>query len=276
MLNLKRLVMISRPLYYLPVLVLFAGGLTASHTATFLGLSILAAFFLTLPMGLIVYGVNDIADRESDSTNPRKGGADGTILHAGETEKLKKAVFLTTIISLFTFLATQQYGVFIAASIICLFAYTYSVPPFRFKTRPVLDSLSNGLWGVAVLLTGYWANVLGPYLPLPSLRLISIVFLCVTAYHILGAAMDYEVDRANNDSTICVALGKTNALLLCSLSFLACAVLVGTRSLLISCCLLVCALLVFIGCRYNSPKAVRRIAATILFLIPITVVLVVT
>jgi 4-hydroxybenzoate polyprenyltransferase len=40
----------------------------------------LGCFFFLIPYNLLMYGVNDVFDYESDLRNPRKGGIEGALL----------------------------------------------------------------------------------------------------------------------------------------------------------------------------------------------------
>ncbi len=75
----SRLVVSSRPISWINTAFPFA-------VAYFLGTGniditlIVGAFFFLIPYNLLMYGVNDVFDYESDLTNPRKGGLEGALL----------------------------------------------------------------------------------------------------------------------------------------------------------------------------------------------------
>lgn len=270
--TLQRLTAISRPLGYVPSLGAFGVGLLSSQTALLQLGSLIGVLFVTLPMGLIVYGTNDIADRESDAQNPRKGGIDGVRLKRSENRPLAVAIVVTAVVSLLISALSQHIGLGLAMLAICVFAYTYSVKPVRLKNRPVLDSLSNGIWVVSIFMVGYWANVRGVPLVLPSANILIAIVLFGAALHALGAAMDYEVDKAVGDTTICVALGKTKTLLLCALAFLVCLSLVHGLGVTITTYLIVATILTASAIRYQSARYIQVVFHVIFLLPPLVIV----
>jgi 4-hydroxybenzoate polyprenyltransferase len=76
------IVRISRPRFWLYLFGPYLVGLTAgaSSTSDFLRLdSILFAIYFLLPANLLVYGINDIFDFETDSVNPKKRGYESLV-----------------------------------------------------------------------------------------------------------------------------------------------------------------------------------------------------
>src|SRR3990167_4055125 len=76
--SIKKLLLISRPIswpntaYPFGAAYLISGG---SLDPTFW----VAALFFLVPYNLLMYGVNDVFDYESDIRNPRKGGIEGAM-----------------------------------------------------------------------------------------------------------------------------------------------------------------------------------------------------
>lgn len=228
---------------------------------------LLGAGFFTLPMGLIVYGLNDIADRESDAMNPRKGGAEGAILQPLETKRLLVIILVAAALCTSVFCLTKQYGLLIATLVIYLFAYLYSLKPIRLKARPGLDSLSNGILVGSIFMAGCWAKVRGTHLPAPPVLLLAATIVCTAGYHALTTVMDYATDKASGDRTIGVAFGKTTTPLLSAMAFLVSALLLARQSPWVSLDLVLCAGLICLGCRYNSPRAIWKICLGIFLLL---------
>jgi 4-hydroxybenzoate polyprenyltransferase len=266
----RRLIAISRPVLYIPSLATFTVGLLASGNIILAVGSLIGALLVTFPMGLIAYGINDISDRESDARNPRKGGADGARLTLSETRLLGRAIWVTAIISLLVCVLARYMGLAMAMFAVYVLAYTYSVEPIRLKTRPVLDSLANGVGAACIFVAGYWANVQGLTLSWPAPEILLAVVLFAAAIHALGAAMDYEIDKKVGDTTICVALGKTKTLLLCSLAFLACLPLVHGHGLVVDIYIVMAAGLT-VSAIHQSAKYIRRVFFTLLLLLPVAV-----
>ena len=102
--------------------------------------------FFLIPYNLLMYGVNDVFDYESDLRNPRKGGTEGALLEPG----LHRVVVWTGIVTAAPLVAAMLWlggtghpwsWVVLAVSLFAVFAY--SVPGLRFKERPVLDSITS-------------------------------------------------------------------------------------------------------------------------------------
>ncbi|CAB4630290.1 unannotated protein [freshwater metagenome] len=139
---LKRLVEISRPVLWIntigtTVMAMWLGGdLWRWDIIPFL-------IWVTFPFNLLIYGINDIFDQETDNINARKGGMEGAKISPSEVKPIFIGVAATNIPFLVYFALTvpiASMGWILAYS---LFFYFYSSPPFRFKARPVWDSVSN-------------------------------------------------------------------------------------------------------------------------------------
>lgn len=212
--KIKVLLITSRPILWLgPIGIYFIGVQAAKVDFNFffwLGL-----FFVTFPMGILVYGLNDISDYKSDIINPRKGSWEGGVLNRKYTSIICYAILVSILIVIFPLLIFKYY--FSVGLIICitLFAYLYSCKPVRLKSIPFLDSLSNGLWVALILIFGFSFTKGSSQLPL----IIFPIFLGVTAMHALTTLMDYDEDKLSGDKTISVYLGKRVTSLISSLIF---------------------------------------------------------
>ena len=271
MLPLRRLLIISRPLLYIPSVAVFLYGFVYSGSLFSVGV-LIGILLFTLPLNLIVFGINDITDRESDARNPRKGGMYGTVLNAAEAGYLRNVIISTLILGTLLLMITNNYPMLVPVAAIFVFAYVYSVRPFRLKSWPVLDSLSNGLWIASMFMAGYWAAPDGAELSLPPIRLLAAIVLCAAAYHAFTTVMDYAVDKKNGDMTIGVVLGPKLTLCVCALFYIVCSLLVGLRNTPLNLYLWLSALLCLTGLRYDSPVSLRRICDIILFLLLPTLV----
>lgn len=267
----KRLIIISRPVFWLPTVAVYSGGAVLSAApwswVTWLGL-----LFFTVPQGVIVYGVNDIADRESDASNARKGGAEGAVVTAREAMHITYAVIAMAVIFPLVFTVTRRYLLATAVTVIVLFSFTYSVQPIRLKSRPVLDSVANGVWVLTMFLAGFWAGREGLRPEFPAASALFSVLLCPTAVHALGTVVDYNVDKKAGDRTIAVALGQRNTLLICAAVFLLCFGIAGRYNLAIGSYLLVCTLLTVGASLRITKRGVHNIAWLIILLLPPAVV----
>ena len=89
--------------------------------------------YFLLPYNLLVYGVNDIYDYESDLKNPRKGSLEGSIVAPQARGALWGAIIATNIVSLVWLgsLIGQNGKIVLALTVIL--AVTYSLKGLRFK-----------------------------------------------------------------------------------------------------------------------------------------------
>jgi len=155
----------------------------------------------TLPFNLLIYGVNDIFDQETDALNTRKGGLEGARIHRSETRAIVVGIVLTNVPFLVYFLVTMPLAALAwVAAYIVLFVF-YSAPPLRFKARRFLDSLSNAAYAFPLVFvplalgeSPVWAATLG-------------LMAWSVAKHTYDAVQDIDEDRAVGIRTTAVYLG---------------------------------------------------------------------
>jgi 4-hydroxybenzoate polyprenyltransferase len=164
------------------------------------------SLFFFIPYNLLMYGINDVYDYESDLRNPRKGGLEGGLLppelHAPTlwTSFLINAPFIgfiaassvSNIIALISFLVT------------IFFVVAYSIKGLRFKEIPLLDSVSSSIHFVGPAI---FAVALIGELNLEILIALTAFFLWGVASHAFGAVQDIRADREAGISSIATALG---------------------------------------------------------------------
>jgi 4-hydroxybenzoate polyprenyltransferase len=178
-------------------------------------------------MFIVIFGVNDVYDYESDKHNPRKQGSSlqGQVLEPiYHVRTLKAAKISTAIIilsSLYPFWVMDHFITALRipafALIILLLSWQYSSLPLRLKERPMLDSLANGAGVWLVWACGFsgHCNV--------SLRTVFItkkgwaLALSASSLHVLGAMADFQSDTAAAQQTIAVFLGQRIAAGFCCL-----------------------------------------------------------
>lgn len=164
----------------------------------------LIAYFL-VPANLFLYGINDRFDRETDAVNPRKG-AEGPEVRASHDRRVTLAVLIAGAAGL-GFLPVLPPVSGLAVLGFLILAVLYSAPPARLKARPVVDSVSNGLYllpGVA----GY-ALVAGRA---PPIAVLVVGWLWTMAMHAFSAIPDIEPDRAAGVRTTATRLGQRRTL----------------------------------------------------------------
>ena len=157
--------------------------------------------WLTLPFNLLIYGVNDVFDQETDAKNPRKGTMEGARILPAEVAPIWRGVLLTNVPFLIYFLSVLPYE-----SVAWIFLYAvlfvgYSTPPLRFKARPYLDSSSNAAYAFPLVFVplALGEEVLWP----AALGLMA----WSAAKHTFDAVQDVDEDRSVGIETTAVRLG---------------------------------------------------------------------
>lgn len=195
----------SRPISWINTAFPFAAGYFLVSGQLDLTLAIGFLFFL-IPYNLLMYGVNDVFDYESDLRNPRKGGIEGALLEPRyHTPMLVIALHLP--VPFVWYLALQ--GDFESNAILAIVLFSvlaYSLKYLRFKEIPFLDSITSATHFVGPLL--YGISLAGGELANPTLILIVVAFfLWGMASHAFGAVQDIKADRQASISSIATVLG---------------------------------------------------------------------
>jgi 4-hydroxybenzoate polyprenyltransferase len=163
--------------------------------------------WLTLPFNLLIYGVNDVFDQETDARNPRKGTLEGARIDRSEVRRITLGVVFTNV----PFLIYS--GLFLPPSAVAwmllyaLLFVGYSVPPARLKARPYLDSLSNAAYAFPLVFmplalgeSPVWFAALG-------------LMAWSAAKHAFDAVQDVDEDRKVGIMTTAVWLGPKGVVL---------------------------------------------------------------
>jgi len=140
-----QVVLSSRPISWINTAFPFAAAYLLT-TGSVDALLVVGTLFFLIPYNLLMYGVNDVFDYESDLRNPRKGGSEGALLEP----RLHRAVVWTGIVTAAPLVIAMLWlggtghpwsWAVLAVSLFAVFAY--SVPGLRFKEVPVLDSITS-------------------------------------------------------------------------------------------------------------------------------------
>ena len=169
----------------------------------------LSLFYFFFPGNVLLYGINDYYDSETDETNPKKDIKEFRFRSQDKTQ-LQRILLTALLISIGCMILQQTFTEKLIFTGFLLLSYWYSAPPIRLKALPILDFTSNILY----LLPG----VLGYYQitqSLPPLLIIVSGFLHTSAMHLFSAIPDIEYDMQANIKTTAVVLGKHRALQLC-------------------------------------------------------------
>lgn len=207
----------SRPRFWLylagPVMVGVAYGAPTAPALTGPVAAALFAYFL-VPANVFLYGVNDLFDADIDRHNPKKDDRELRYEGGRLTPVAVAASGLLALSLVFVLPATALPWLvgFLALAV------AYSAPPFRLKTRPPLDSVSNGLY----VLPGACAYVALSGTQ-PPLLVLGGAWLWTMGMHTFSAVPDIGPDRAAGIDTLATALGRRRALAYCAGCWLAAA-----------------------------------------------------
>jgi 4-hydroxybenzoate polyprenyltransferase len=162
--------------------------------------------WVTFPFNLLIYGINDIYDQDTDADNDRKGGYGGAKIKPHETRMIGWGVILTNVPFLVYFAVTLPWE---AVAWMALYAFSfwqYSATPLRFKGRPILDSVSNADYAFPLVFVPFalgadpvWAAAIG-------------LMAWSMAKHVYDAIQDIDEDRDAGIRTTAVAFGVRGSL----------------------------------------------------------------
>ena len=221
MLRLPFLLKVSRLRFWLYVFGPYLIGLIAgaNEPSDFLKPQILFfGLYFLFPANLLIYGINDIFDYETDKLNEKKIEYETLV----EPKLQKKLLTVIVFFNLPFVIAAFFHGtkVLLAMAGFLFFSIFYSAPPIRAKSKPILDSIFNILYifpGVFsyALLTGTF----------PSWSIIIAGGFWTMAMHAYSAIPDIQADRQADLQTIATELGARLTLVFCSVLYIFSAVL---------------------------------------------------
>lgn len=218
--KLKEVIKVSRPRFWLYEAATF--GLVGTVGAL-QGLSFFSdwrywvfAFYFLIPANILIYGINDIFDYETDKLNPKKGDAAYEALVTPERQKsLWKWIIFTNVP--FFFFVPFYLPLILSFFAFVFFASFYSAKPIRAKAKPVIDSLFSAGHYVATGVFGYYlagltAQTGGVHFPTTGV----IAGMCwAVAMHAYSAVPDIQADKGAGLKTIAIMIGQQRTIALC-------------------------------------------------------------
>lgn len=213
---------VSRPRFWIyvfgPYLVGLAAGASSKGDLLRVENFVFALYFL-FPANLLVYGINDIFDFETDRINPKKTEYE-MLVRPDSHFKLwlwiagLNVPFLTAAILL-------KLGALPSLAGFLVFSIFYSAPPIRAKAIPIVDSVFNVLY----VFPGMFAYqmITGSF---PPFGIFLAAWLWTMAMHAFSAIPDIDADREAKLNTVATLLGRSGTLLFCLIMYLSSGVLV--------------------------------------------------
>ena len=185
----------------------------------------MGTLFFLIPYNLLMYGINDVFDYESDLRNPRKGGIEGALLAPKWHRLTVNAAVLSCVpfVAFLTFVGTSA-----STSWLYLFLFTviaYSAKGLRFKEKPFLDSITSSSHFVGPMIFGL--SLAGADLGETKLLSMILAFtLWGIASHAFGAVQDVQADREGGISSIATVIGARATVCFAFVAYLAAGLLV--------------------------------------------------
>ncbi|MEY4602463.1 MAG: hypothetical protein RL292_404 [Candidatus Parcubacteria bacterium] len=219
----SRAVNLSRPRFWIYELGTYALGVCAGVVGGGDGYSVsvfLYGLFFLFPANLLIYGINDVFDYETDILNPKKTGYEDVLAPSLHTSVYKYILLTNSVfVILALFIPLKAFG---ALCLFYFFAFFYSAPPIRAKARPLLDSLFSAGHYVVTGVFGFYIT---------TAEHVNLFFVCAgmcwaVAMHAYSAVPDINADKLSNLETIATRLGKHKTIVLCALLYILAAICV--------------------------------------------------
>ena len=201
----RRLVEISRPVLWVNTIGTTVIGMwLAGELWTWAIIPLL--IWVTFPFNLLIYGINDIYDQDTDADNDRKGGYGGAKIKPHETRMIGWGVILTNVPFFIYFAITLPWEAVFWMGLYAFSFWQYSATPLRFKGRPILDSVSNTDYAFPLVFVPFalgadpvWAAAIG-------------LMAWSMAKHVYDAIQDIDEDSEAGIRTTAVAFGVRGSL----------------------------------------------------------------
>jgi 4-hydroxybenzoate polyprenyltransferase len=166
--------------------------------------------YVLIPLGFVLYGVNDIFDIEADRLNPRKGTfLFGSLGRREQLAALRWQIVALQIPFVTVFLVWIGARIFLWFAVLLLAVALYNAPRIGFKTRPPFDVLMQASYLLVFVLSS-WLNGV-PQLPWQTL---AFGALFAMHSHLFGEVMDIVPDRESARITTAVRIGAAPTKLL--------------------------------------------------------------
>ena len=222
----KKLLLISRPISWPNTAYPFGAAYLVTGGALDTTFWVATLFFL-IPYNLLMYGVNDVFDYESDIRNPRKGGLEGAVEQKAFHPVILWSSALSTIPFVIYLLSIGSLFSHITLLVVIFFVLAYSLAGLRFKEIPVLDSVTSSIHFVGPMVYAFTLTGFEPaYLPF-----VVVFFLWGAASHAFGAVQDIIPDREGGLASVATVLGARATTRIVLLLYLSASVILFTQGI---------------------------------------------
>jgi 4-hydroxybenzoate polyprenyltransferase len=153
---------------------------------------------------LVMYGINDVYDYESDIKNPRKTGIDGSVLPKTKHPDLWFKMLAISIPFTLYLLISGDLSASTWLVLMIFMVFAYSVKGLRLKEVPLLDSFTSSFHYTSPFIYGaLLAGNTNLYLPA-----FITFFVWVMANHAFGAIQDIVPDKSASIRSVATQLGS--------------------------------------------------------------------
>jgi 4-hydroxybenzoate polyprenyltransferase len=166
---------------------------------------LLGTLFFLFPYNLLMYGINDVFDYESDLRNPRKGGVEGIVLGSRWHRLTLWSSTLLALPFVVYLLAVGSLASGLVLAVVLAAVVGYSAPGIRLKERPLLDSMTSATHFVGPAVFGLALAGATPTVPMVASMV--AFFLWGMASQAFGAVQDVTADREAGIGSIATVLG---------------------------------------------------------------------
>lgn len=218
---LRFLLKVSRPRFWFYVFGPYIIGLAAAANSggeMAAGQLVRFGIYFLFPANLLIYGVNDIFDYETDKLNEKKNHYE-SLVTPDRRRSLLIAILATNLPFIIAAVIVAPLALPWLAGFL-FFSIFYSAPPIRAKAKPFLDSAFNILY----VLPGVFAYSLVTG-QLPPASIVIAAGCWTAAMHAYSAIPDIEADKEANVKTIATVGGPYLTLAICAALYLAAAVI---------------------------------------------------
>ena len=221
--NIVKILKISRPRFWLYEAATFGliGAVAGAGDYSFFTNISYWIFFLyfLIPANILIYGINDIFDYDTDRNNPKKIKYE-SLVTPDKRKSLWWWIALTNIPFLFFIPFTTPLLISFGVFLLC--AVFYSTLPIRAKRLPILDSLFSAGHYIATGVFGYY---LTGGISFPTLGIVAGMLWAI-AMHAYSAVPDISSDKQAGLRTIAILMGPRKTILLCWVLYITAALLV--------------------------------------------------
>lgn len=222
--TINKLLKVSRPVSWVNTAYPFAATFLVLGGAVD-ALFIIAILFFLIPYNLLMYGVNDVYDYESDMRNPRKNSIEGAAEAKEFHPTILRAAYGLTLPFLLALLLMGSWTADLVLLSVVFFVVAYSLKGLRFKEIPFLDSITSSLHFVGPML---YASALFGF-PAETFPFMIAFFLWGLASHAFGAVQDVIPDREGKLSSIATVIGARATVWFSFLLYIAASLFVGLQ-----------------------------------------------